>query len=134
MIDILWNLDINDTSKYIIVCGIFICTLFLLVSNAKRKDLYKNVVLDKNPTGKKSVNTNMNRSTNANKFGSVDIDKDYFNYAKKNNPSKCENTYVKCVEDNIKNKTNNYCYPCMSNGNAPNFAYNPDIKQWVKLS
>ena len=57
---------------------------------------------------------------------------------KKNNhkkkQTKCQTNYKKCIRNNKKNKTNNFCYPCLDNGNSPDFFYNQQIGQWVKLT
>ena len=51
---------------------------------------------------------------------------------KKNKPSsKCERNYTKCMENNIKNKKNDFCYPCLNDGNAPDFFFNPKTNEWV---
>ena len=53
---------------------------------------------------------------------------------KKSNTSKltkCQQNYFNCVENNKKNKTNNFCYPCFEDGSAPDFFYNPQLESWV---
>lgn len=52
----------------------------------------------------------------------------------KKKQTKCQVNYKKCIRDNKKNKTNNFCYPCLNNGNSPDFFYNQEIGQWVKLT
>lgn len=51
-----------------------------------------------------------------------------------NDLTPCQQNYMQCVNDNMRNNTNNYCYPCLDNGNSPDFFYNPQIGQWVKLN
>lgn len=53
------------------------------------------------------------------------------NNVKYNNLTKCQQNYMNCVENNIKNKTNNFCYPCLNDGSAPDFFYNPQSDNWV---
>lgn len=122
VLDILWQLNVTDTTKYLIIVGIVICILFIFIMSAKKKEKYSNLTKPKNKQ-KKSKKSNLDQ---------VDIDKEYFEYYHEKKPTKCQFNYIKCVEDNVKNKTNKYCYPCMENGNAPDFSYNPVLNQWVK--
>ena len=45
--------------------------------------------------------------------------------------TKCQKNYYKCMKKNLKNGTNDFCYPCMQNGDASDFFYNPQTNQWV---
>jgi hypothetical protein len=51
--------------------------------------------------------------------------------AKKNKKTSCQKKYANCINNNMINGTNNFCYPCLNNGQAPDFFYNPQMDQWV---
>ena len=68
-------------------------------------------------SGKKKTNR-MNKRNNKNKAPST----------------KCERNYMKCMENNIQNKRNDFCYPCLDDGNAPDFFYNSKTNEWLKHS
>lgn len=53
------------------------------------------------------------------------------NKINKINKTKCERNYMKCMENNIKNKKNDFCYPCLDDGNAPDFFFNPKTSEWI---
>jgi len=131
VIEILWQLNVTDTTKYLVVIGIVICTLFLLIVTSKKKNKNKNKNKNKKISKTNHFTNNTNNNTN-NNINQVDIDKEYFEYYTQNKPTKCQNNYIQCVETNVKNGTDKYCYPCMNDGNAPDFAYNPQLGQWVK--
>ncbi|QKF94395.1 hypothetical protein QKU48_gp0937 [Fadolivirus algeromassiliense] len=106
IIELFWHLDVSENTKYLIVLGIIVCMFLTCIYNGKKKKLIK-----------KQKN-----------------DKQYMDYYNINKPTKCQSNYMKCVDDNIKNKTNNFCYPCLDNGSSPDFFYNPKIGEWVKIN
>ena len=53
------------------------------------------------------------------------------NMLKKKNLTRCHRNYMSCVENNIKNNTNEFCYPCLNNGLKPDFFYDPVSKEWL---
>lgn len=108
VIELLWTLNVSDNTKYLLIIGFIVLLFLTCVYNGKKNN--------KRLTKKQRK------------------DKEYMNYYINNNPSKCQANYMKCVDDNIKNKTNNYCYPCLENGNSPDFFYNPQIGEWVKMN
>lgn len=96
ILNLFWNLNTTDNTKYIIIFLVIICIIALCFFSGKKKTTRKN----------KSVKLSSTPST------------------------KCERNYVKCMENNIKNKRNDFCYPCLDDGNAPDFFYDPKIKEW----
>jgi len=60
------------------------------------------------------------------------VDNTYINYLTKKKPSTCEKRYMRCKESNILNGSDDFCVPCLNDGMAPNFFYDPDRKEWVK--
>jgi hypothetical protein len=113
VIELLWHLNVTDTTKYLIIFGIIVCILMMCVMNGQ----------------KKNKNKKKNKS-----FGHNNQDKEYVKYFMKSSPTKCQTNYMKCMENNINSGGNDFCYPCLDNGNSPDFFYNPQINQWVKLT
>lgn len=106
VIELLWYLNVTDGTKYLIILGFIICVLIMCMINGKKKN-------------------KKNRKKKSQNYDNYD---NYDNYS----PTKCQSNYLKCMENNIKNDTNEFCYPCLNDGNAPDFFYNPQIKEWVK--
>jgi len=86
IIELFWYLDVNETTKYLIILGIMMCVLLMCIFNGKKK------------------NKNKKRT-------------------------KCQSKYLKCMKNNIKNNKNDFCYPCLPNGNPPDFFFNPQTNQ-----
>jgi hypothetical protein len=103
VIELLWYLNVTESTKYLIILGFIICVLIMCMMNGKKK----------------------NKKSRKNKSQKSQSDNSYF-------PTKCQSNYLKCMEDNIKSGTNEFCYPCLNDGNAPDFFYNPQINEWVK--
>lgn len=101
IIELFWNLDVSNTTKWLIIVGIIVCVFLTCIYNGKKKNW--------------NINTKNKKK-------------------KKNNLSKCQINYKKCMNDNIKNKTNKFCYPCLENGKPPDFFYDSKMGQWMKNS
>jgi len=124
IIELFWHLNVTDNTKYLIFISMIICVLIMCMMNGKKK--FTKI--------KKNASTGKIKKLNKLKKHNVDLDREYIDYFMKQSPTKCQSNYIQCTENNILNKKNEFCYPCMHNGNYPNFFYNPDINQWVKLS
>jgi hypothetical protein len=94
ILNLFWNLNTTDNTKYIIIIVIIIGILTLCIFSGKKKTHKRN--------NKKKT--------------------------------KCEDSYMKCMQNNIRNNRNDFCYPCLDDGNAPDFFLNPHTKQWIKAS
>ena len=113
VIELLWHLNVTDTTKYLIFFGIIMCILMMCMMNGKKK------------------NINIKKKKKKNSKYDYESEELYFNGSI---PTRCQTNFMKCVNDNQQNGTNEFCYPCLDNGNAPDFFYNPQINEWVKLN
>ena len=86
IIDLVWYLNINESTKYMIFIWFFVLIMLYCVYKGKKK---KN--------------------------------------SKKTKRSLCEKNYDTCMKKNLMNGTNNFCYPCFDNGQAPDFFYDPEV-------
>ena len=87
IVDLVWYLNVNDSTKYMMFLGFFVCIfLYCFVSGKKRKK----------PKKKKTG---------------------------------CQKSYDACMSKNRINGTNNFCYPCFDDGQAPDFFYDSNIGQ-----
>lgn len=108
IIELFWHLDVSDRTKYqAILASIIIIGLICVVSGKKKS--------------KKKIKKEIR-------------DKEYQTYMGLRNPSPCQVNYMKCVTDNAIKNTRNFCYPCLNDGTLPDFFYNTQINQWVKLT
>lgn len=119
VIELLWHLNVTDTTKYMIFFSLIICILVMCVINGKKKNINKK---------KKKKN-----KYNGNNYNLNNQEEEYADYFMNQNPTKCQSNYMKCMEGNVMNGTNEFCYPCLNNGNSPDFFYNPQINEWVKM-
>ena len=87
VIELLWHLNISDTSKYLIILAIFVSIMLLCIFAGKKKN------------------------------------------KKNKSKSKCQKKYNKCMKNNLINNTNNFCYPCMNNGQPIDFVYDTESNQ-----
>lgn len=120
-INLFWQLDISDETKYLLVFLIIMCVVAIGVYNKNKNK--------KNKTKKenKYFNKNINQTTTKNIFHD-----DYYNeYLNKRNLNKCHHKYMECVENNAKNGTDEFCYPCLNGGNKPDYFYNQETNEWV---
>lgn len=126
VIELLWYLNVTDNTKYLIFFGIIVCMMMICVMNGKK-------------TNNNKKRNKLNKYKNNNSYNNLNKeDTEYINYFMKSSPTKCQSNYMKCIENNVKNNKNEqeaeFCYPCLNNGNSPDFFYNPQINQWVKLN
>jgi len=84
---------------------------------------------------KKNINKKKKKKNkyNGNNYNLNNQEEEYADYFMNQNPTKCQSNYMKCMEGNVMNGTNEFCYPCLNNGNSPDFFYNPQINEWVKM-
>ena len=108
VINLFWQLDITDTTKYLLICLIIFCVFFICYMNKNKK---KNKISSKEKALLK--------------------DEYYRNYMKQKNLTQCHKRYMNCVENNIKNQTDEFCYPCINNGMKQDFFYDPVSKEWL---
>lgn len=112
LINLLWQLDITDTTKYALI----ILTIILIISLC----YYKNKNYKKHKKGKnnKKINNNV-------------TDEYYKEYAKRENITPCHKHYMNCVENNERYGKNNFCYPCINDGLKQDFFYDPVTQEWL---
>jgi hypothetical protein len=111
VMDLFWQLNVSDETKYLFMFFIIICVFAICFYNKKNKNKNK---LKK----RKRYNPNYND--------------DYYNqYMKRGKLTKCHRNYVNCVDNNIKNNTNEFCYPCLNDGVKQDFFYDPVSKEWL---
>lgn len=91
ILDLLWNVNVSDKTKYLFLIGLIVCSFILCFLSGKKKK-------------------------------------------SKKKQTKCQKNYSKCIRNNIKNKTNDFCFPCLEDGSAPDFFYNHNTGQWIKSS
>jgi preprotein translocase subunit SecG len=116
-INLFWQLNISDETKYLLIFFIIICIFAVCFYN-------------KNKNSKNSKNKIKNKSTKKNY--SNDYNDDYYNqYTKKKNLTKCHKNYMSCVENNMRNNTDNFCFPCLNDGVKQDFFYDPISKEWI---
>jgi hypothetical protein len=120
LINLFWQLDITDETKYLLIFFVIICVVVCAVYRKKKK----------NNTNKNKKYLNKNKNTNMNENNNHH-DEYYNEYLNKRNQTKCHQKYMNCVENNMKNGTDEFCYPCLNNGLKPDFFYNPVSKEWV---
>ena len=108
LINLFWELNVSDSTKTLIVIGIIVGILALCFFSGKKK---------KNKLKQNNKNVSLYQNQDQNK-----------------NQTKCERNYMKCMVNNIKNKRNDFCYPCLDDGTAPDFFYDPASEEWVKPS
>ena len=119
VIELLWHLNVTDGTKYLIIFGIIVCILVMCVMNGEKNNKYKKKnKLKHHNENRKDMEDSENR--------------EYGGYA--NYPTKCQSNYTKCVNNNLMSGNNEFCYPCLNDGNSPDFFFNPQINQWVKLT
>jgi|694.fasta_scaffold105971_2 hypothetical protein len=106
VIELLWHLNVTEKTKYLIIIGFIVCIMLLCIYNGKKK-------------------TVKNKKIKNNK-----IYKEYYNKLK---PTNCQTKYMQCVQNNIINEKNEFCYPCLENGNSPDFFYNPQLNEWIQM-
>jgi Tfp pilus assembly protein PilO len=111
-INLFWQLDISDTTKYLLIFLIIVC-IFLTCYMNKNKN--KNIIKNKSL---KQENTPLK-------------DEYYSNYMKQKNLTQCHKRYMNCVENNMENGTDEFCYPCINNGKKQDFFYDPVSKEWL---
>jgi hypothetical protein len=87
VIDLVWYLNVNDSTKYILFVGFFVFIMLFCLYNGKKK--------------KRS----------------------------KKKRSQCQKNYSSCMRKNKMNGVNNFCYPCLDNGQSADFFYDPNIGQ-----
>jgi hypothetical protein len=107
-INLFWQLNVSDKTKYLFIVLIIICILTYCYFSKNNKNKKK----------KKKTRT-------------VLEDEYYKEYVKRRNLTPCHKRYMNCVKDNIKNNTNDFCYPCLNNGLKPDFFYDPETKEWL---
>ena len=95
------------------------CVIIMCIMNGGKKNKYKK---RKSTKYKNNINNDIFKN----------IDPDYIDYLMRSSPTKCQSHYMKCIENNIITGADNFCYPCLDNGNSPDFFYDPRINQWVK--
>lgn len=99
MIDLFWQLNVENSTKWLLIVTIILCVCVTFVLMRKKKV--------------------------------VDSDEDYNEYSGKIIKTACHKNYMKCVEDNMKNGTNKFCFPCADDGSAADFIY--DLKSGEML-
>jgi hypothetical protein len=110
-LEILWHLNMNDKTKYLLILGGFVLVILCCVLNVKKKSKKS-----KKRKNKKIMNDNF-----------------YTGYKMMNNPTKCQQDYIKCVENKTNGIGNQFCYPCQYDGTYPDTMYDPVMKQYVYL-
>lgn len=98
LINLFWNLNISDTSKYLIVIGFFLSIFLLCFLNGKKNNTKK------------------------------------IKQKQKKKTTKCEENYLTCMQNNIKNNKNDFCYPCLDDGSRPDFFFDTKSQEWIKGS
>jgi hypothetical protein len=114
LINLFWQLDITDETKYLLIFFLVICVIAVGIYNKKQKKKPK----------KESKNYNAN-------LNSPFQDHYYNEYQNKRNNTKCHEKYMNCVENNIKNGTDEFCYPCLNGGKKPDFFYDGESGEWI---
>ncbi len=104
-LEILWNLDITDRTKYLSIIGMIGVVFLICILSSKKKNKRQKI--------KKNI--------------AQHNDKFYMEYSKLYSPSNCQRDYVNCVNNN-----NDRCYPCLTNGAYPDFFYDARLGQWIK--
>lgn len=127
VIELLWHLNVTDGTKYLIIFGMIVCILVMCVMNGEKNNKYKK----KNKLKRYNEREDREEREEREDMGWIKGRKNggYVNY-----PTQCQSNYTKCVENNIMFGNNEFCYPCLNDGNSPDFFYNPQINQWVKLT
>lgn len=138
---VFWQFDCEGQTKIII--GVIFCALFLgcLILNKKRNDKKKeeayrqfgypthNIMNGLNNSINPNVPQKVNKPNNLNRLLN---DKYYLQYKQRNNPTKCEQKYIQCMESNhINNFSDYFCYPCDKDGSFKDKVYNPLTKKWI---
>ncbi len=104
-INLFWQLDISDTNKYLLIISVILFVFFIC---------YKNKNKDKNKSQEKKIK-----------------DDYYDEYVNKKKSTQCHKRYMNCVENNIKNNSDKFCYPCINDGLKQDFFYDPISKEWL---
>jgi hypothetical protein len=110
ILNLFWHLNVNDSTKLMMILGIIVLIIIMCWYTGKKK-----------PSKKVKVKHLVNN-----------IDDTYINYLTKKNPSVCEKRYMQCKESNVINGGNDFCVPCLNDGDAPNFFYDSEKEEWIK--
>lgn len=114
LLNLFWHLNVTDNTKYLIVIGLFVTVLIACYFGGTRKKTTKKL---------------KNKKHNIPKF-----DDAYVDYLTKPKLSMCEQKYMQCKESNFINDSEAFCVPCLDDGNAPNFFYDSNKKEWIKTN
>jgi hypothetical protein len=121
-INLFWQLDISDETKYLLVFLIIMCIVAVGVYNKNKNKKSK----------AKKDNKYFNKNINKTPINKNFFHDDYYNeYLNKRNLNKCHHKYMECVENNARNGTDEFCYPCLNGGNKPDYFYNQETNEWV---
>lgn len=126
LINLFWQLNVADETRYLFIFFIVICICAICFYNKNKNkkntkkithnDSYKYTYVDKNM--EKNINRNLRD--------------DYYNdYLNKRNKTNCHTNYMACVENNEKNNTDDFCFPCLNDGLKQDFFYDPVSKEWI---
>ncbi len=102
-INLFWQLDITDTTKYLLIISVILFIFFICYKNKNKKKGQQDKIKD-----------------------------DYYGeYTNKKKSTQCHKRYMNCVENNIKNNSDEFCYPCINDGLKQDFFYDPVSKEWL---
>lgn len=125
LLEMFWKLDIVRTQLYWIGFVIISCCVIYYISKQRVQVQEKDKI------------TNENKNTKITPLPGKEnylLEKNYLNYKKLSNPTKCQSEYIKCVEENATTQIMDlHCYPCQPNGDFPSRVYSPMINKWFKL-
>lgn len=106
LLNLFWNLNVTDNTKYIIIGTIIVGILVLCFYSGNKKTSYTNNKITQ------YIHQLVNEPSSI-------------------KPTNCQKKYNKCMLNNIINGTDDHCYPCLNDGTSPDFFFNNKTGEWI---